>query len=76
MNYKIRMTTNKVIGLYLIVYLFVTLFYNIFNHIPATLGEWDDYCLPTISIINEQNFSISSSDVTKAKEIYGNWSDA
>lgn len=75
MNYKVRMTTNKVIGLYLIVYLFITLFYNICNHIPATLGEWDDYCLPTISIINEQNFSISSSDVAKAKEIYADWSE-
>lgn len=60
------------IRIYLLTYVVVILFYNLYER-PIPRGEWDDYALPVISIINERNFSISPSDVEKAKIIYSDW---
>lgn len=69
---KVHITPDYVIMVYLIVYFIIMLFYSVAIR-PGMQGEWDDYALPTISLINEHNFSISPSDVAKAKEIYSDW---
>jgi len=43
---------------------------------PSPTGEWDDYCLVTVSIINEHNFSITQNDIEKAKEIFPEWTQS
>lgn len=40
---------------------------------PIPTGEWDDYCLCTASLIHDQNGTISSSDIVKAKELFPEW---
>lgn len=69
-----KISAGNVIRAYLIAFLVIMVFYCTYAK-PHTVGEWDDYCLPTISIINEGNFSISPSDVQKAKEIYSDWAE-
>lgn len=60
---------NKILKWYLLIYFFV-LMVLCMNVTPHPTGEWDDYSLMTVSIINERNISISSSDVEKAKELF------
>lgn len=66
---------DAIIKIYLITYLVIMLVYGMANR-PWPEGEWDDYCLPTISIINEHNISITPSDVAKAKEYFPEWAEA
>lgn len=63
------------INIYLAVYGFILLMY-VMSYKPIPLGEWDDYSLVTVSIINEHNVGISASDVEKAKELFPTWSTA
>ena len=37
-------------------------------------GEWDDYSLPTVSLLKEHNLSISENDIREYKKIFPEWS--
>lgn len=67
------MKLQKVLQYYIIIYAF---FWVIVSSIytPSPTGEWDDYSFMTISLINEGNFTISESDIAKAKEFFPEWS--
>lgn len=54
-------------------YLILLLIYGL-TFSPVPVGEWDDYCLSTASLINDQNSTVSSSDIEKAKELFPEWS--
>lgn len=71
---KMKMNVKKITELYLIGYCIIMLVYSTVN-VPNPIGEWDDYCLPAVSLINEHNFSISDSDIEKAKVYFPEWAD-
>lgn len=66
---------KRIIGGYIIIY-FIIFFVLCTKNTPTNWGEWDDYCLPAISIINEGNISISPNDIQCAKEIFPEWKEA
>lgn len=41
---------------------------------PMIVGEWDDYCVPVASILNDHNLSISEDDEAYFRELYPDWS--
>lgn len=67
------MKLQKIMKYYIMIYAF---FWVIVSSIytPSPVGEWDDYSLMTISLIQEGNFTISQSDLAKAKEFFPEWS--
>lgn len=42
---------------------------------PMPTGEWDDYSLPSISIMYQHNIGIDDADVAKFKEVFPEWSE-
>lgn len=60
---------------YLLVYSVVLIVFSMMFGVDSHWGEWDDYSLAAISIINEQDFGISQSDIAKAKEWFPKWSE-
>ena len=44
-------------------------------NIPKIKGEWDDYSLPIVSILNGNGISISKSDVEAYKNIFPAWAE-
>ena len=49
------------------------LLYLSINH-PSPTGEWDDYSLPAVSIITDQNIDITENDIMHFKMIFPEWS--
>ncbi|MBQ3034254.1 MAG: hypothetical protein IJD28_07720 [Deferribacterales bacterium] len=62
------------IKVYLLIYLVVMLAYcSVFRPVPT--GEWDDYSLPSVSVMYDHNITISEYDIEKFKEVFPPWSD-
>ena len=43
-------------------------------NLPSPTGEWDDYSLPAVSIITDQNIDITENDIMHFKTIFPEWS--
>ncbi|MFQ7839812.1 MAG: DUF7024 domain-containing protein [Enterocloster bolteae] len=63
---------KRVLGLYFIVYYLIMLIITGINK-PIPYGEYDDYTLTSISIINDHNFAISDDDLQVYKKIFPEW---
>lgn len=42
---------------------------------PVAWGEYDDYVLPAVSIMNEGDFSINENDIQASKKIFPEWAE-
>lgn len=64
--------TEKICTVLVILYvaLFSLVMAKINSKYMYPYGEWDDYSLPAVSILNEGNIGISEGDIAKYKEIF------
>lgn len=72
---KLRVNFNTVTKIYLIAYTCIMIVLCM-TVAPHPFGEWDDYSLMTVSVINEGNITVSASDVARAKEMFPSLSAA
>lgn len=49
---------------------------NFFFTRPHNIGEWDDFALVSVSIINDGNTTISEADIAMAEKIFPAWHEA
>ncbi|MGI6681425.1 MAG: hypothetical protein ACOX3T_08120 [Bdellovibrionota bacterium] len=72
---RVKISVSAIIKAYFSIYMGLMLVFCISSK-QETFGEADDYILPAISIINEQNISVSKSDVELAKKYFPAWEES
>ena len=65
---------KSVLKVYLLIYFIILMMYCSIKG-AHTIGEWDDYSLPTISIIEQHNISIDNQDIERFKLVFPEWAD-
>lgn len=71
-SYLKRINETVFLKYYLLIYFTIMLTYIGING-SSMVGEWDDYSLPSASIINNLNFTISENDIEFAKKLFPEW---
>ena len=61
-------------NLYMGIYIVILAIY-VGTTVPQMIGEWDDYMLPSISVINEGNFGVGRDDIEMAKVYFPEYRD-
>lgn len=72
---KYKNSIRRITIIYILVYFIIVGIYCV-TYGSTPTGEWDDYSLPTVSIIKNHRFSITTDDVEAFKEFFPQWSTA
>lgn len=65
----VKIKIKMIIKTFLVIYGVLMMLYSITGGINPC-GEWDDYTIPTASIMNDHNFSISQNDLMLYSELF------
>lgn len=72
---KVDFGIKKVTLIYMILYFIIAGMYVGVNGSRITIGEWDDYSYPTVSLIEGHRIGIKESDIPTLKKYYPEWAD-